>query len=164
MDRPKITDKVRFWEEQDKINQALIPRMLEMHEIVKKSALLTQQNSSDIVSLSAKVKNSEARLLEMQESVKTASHLTQKNSADLVSLSEKVKNVEARLLEVQESVQTASHLTQKNSADLASLSEKVKNVERRLNLIDTSGKAKLNVWNIVSLALGVVAVVLALLK
>ncbi len=34
-DRPPITEKVKFWEEQDKINKALIPRFFEMHEIVK---------------------------------------------------------------------------------------------------------------------------------
>ena len=94
MDRPKITDTVRFWEEQDKINQAMIPRLLEMHEIVKKSSLLTQKNSSDVVSLSAKVKNLEARF----------------------------------------------------------------------NGFDPGGKAKFNLWNVISVALGVVAVAIALFK
>ena len=33
-ERPNIAEKVRCWEEQDKINQALIPRVKELHEIV----------------------------------------------------------------------------------------------------------------------------------
>jgi len=32
---PNIAEKVKFWEEQDKINQALIPRIIEMNERLK---------------------------------------------------------------------------------------------------------------------------------
>ena len=32
-DRPHISDKVKFWEEQDRINTALIPRVLKQHEL-----------------------------------------------------------------------------------------------------------------------------------
>ena len=32
-ERPKIADKVRFWEEQDRINRELIPRVLKQHEL-----------------------------------------------------------------------------------------------------------------------------------
>ena len=34
MERPKIADKVRFWEEQDRINKELIPRVLKQHELL----------------------------------------------------------------------------------------------------------------------------------
>ena len=30
---PKIAEKVRFWEEQDRINQELIPRVIKQHEL-----------------------------------------------------------------------------------------------------------------------------------
>ena len=30
---PKIAEKVRFWEEQDRINQELIPRVLKQHKL-----------------------------------------------------------------------------------------------------------------------------------
>ena len=33
-ERPTIADKVRFWEEQDRINKELIPRVLKIHELV----------------------------------------------------------------------------------------------------------------------------------
>ena len=32
-ERPSITDKVRFWEEQDRINKELIPRVLKIHQL-----------------------------------------------------------------------------------------------------------------------------------
>ena len=34
MEAPKIADKVRFWEEQDRINRELIPRVLKQHELI----------------------------------------------------------------------------------------------------------------------------------
>ncbi len=34
METPKIADKVRFWEEQDRINKELIPRVLKQHELL----------------------------------------------------------------------------------------------------------------------------------
>ncbi|MCZ7558522.1 MAG: hypothetical protein M5R41_19205 [Bacteroidia bacterium] len=44
---PNIAEKVRFWEEQDKINLALIPRVIELHESVcelhKRTADITGQ-------------------------------------------------------------------------------------------------------------------------
>ena len=33
-DRPNIADKVRFWEEQDRINKELIPRVLKINGVV----------------------------------------------------------------------------------------------------------------------------------
>lgn len=56
MTRPSIIDKVKFWEEQDKINQDLILRVLEMHDHIKKAALLAQKNSSSYLILSEEKK------------------------------------------------------------------------------------------------------------
>ncbi|MYE55308.1 MAG: hypothetical protein F4X34_08975 [Chloroflexi bacterium] len=33
VETPKIAEKVRFWEEQDRINQELIPRVIKQHEL-----------------------------------------------------------------------------------------------------------------------------------
>lgn len=49
--RIKIVEKVKFWEEQDKINQLLIPRVLEMHEQLKQTSLLAQQTSTTLATL-----------------------------------------------------------------------------------------------------------------
>ena len=32
LDQPPIADRVRFWQEQDRINKILIPRVLKLHE------------------------------------------------------------------------------------------------------------------------------------
>lgn len=34
MDKPTIAEKVKFWQEQDRINKALIPRLIKTHELV----------------------------------------------------------------------------------------------------------------------------------
>ena len=34
VETPKISEKVRFWEEQDRINRELIPRVIKQHELL----------------------------------------------------------------------------------------------------------------------------------
>ena len=50
-----IAEKVRFWEEQDKINQALIPRVMEMHETVLDLNKRTADISGQIAAAEARV-------------------------------------------------------------------------------------------------------------
>ena len=64
-----LADRVRFWEEQDKINQALIPRVLELHEAVKES-------TSRCESLSGEVARAEARCVERINKVEGAARLS----------------------------------------------------------------------------------------
>ncbi len=54
-ERPNIAEKVRFWEEQDKINQALIPRVKELHESVTDLHKRTANISSQIAEAEARV-------------------------------------------------------------------------------------------------------------
>ena len=54
-ERPSIGEKVRFWEEQDKINQALIPRVTEMHDIVTDLHNRTANITSQIAATEARV-------------------------------------------------------------------------------------------------------------
>jgi hypothetical protein len=53
--RVTIADKVRFWEEQDKINQALIPRVLEIHDVVRDLHDRTANISVQIAAAEARV-------------------------------------------------------------------------------------------------------------
>ena len=36
MDEPKIGEKVKFWQEQDRINRELIPRVIKNHELLSR--------------------------------------------------------------------------------------------------------------------------------
>ncbi|MEX0775003.1 MAG: hypothetical protein WD042_04730 [Phycisphaeraceae bacterium] len=53
--RPDIAEKVRFWEEQDKINQAIIPRVIEIHEALRDLHTRTADISSQIAAAEARV-------------------------------------------------------------------------------------------------------------
>ena len=67
MEKPNIGEKVRFWEEQDKINQALIPRVMEMHEVVTDLHKRTANISNQIAAAEARV------LQQVQEEIKSQS-------------------------------------------------------------------------------------------
>ena len=73
-ERPNIAEKVRFWEEQDKINQALIPRVKELHEIVTDLHKRTSNISSQIAEAEARVlqkvqEQNEQRFKQMQSQI-----------------------------------------------------------------------------------------------
>lgn len=61
-DRPPITEKVKFWEEQDQINKALIPRFFEMHEIVKGLKKRESELIKKNISLGERVSTLEKRI------------------------------------------------------------------------------------------------------
>lgn len=52
---PSIAEKVKFWEEQDKINQAVIPRIIEMNDSIKNLA-------SQLGEVDKKIAMSESRI------------------------------------------------------------------------------------------------------
>lgn len=51
---PPIVEKVLFWEEQDHINQALIPRVIEMHDTVSEIQRRTANISEEIAAVEAR--------------------------------------------------------------------------------------------------------------
>jgi len=52
---PKIGEKVRFWEEQDKINQAIIPRILELHEKVIELSKQFSKSSEQLAAIESRM-------------------------------------------------------------------------------------------------------------
>ena len=54
---PPIAEKIKFWEEQDKINEALIPRVIAMGETLSKISIDFQGFSSRISGSEVKIRN-----------------------------------------------------------------------------------------------------------
>lgn len=79
----KIVERVKFWEEQDKINQVLIPRVLDMHEQLKTTSLLSQQNSSSYVQTISSLKNLEDKLNKEIDNIVNDIDIIEKNINDL---------------------------------------------------------------------------------
>ena len=48
MERPSIGEKVKFWQEQDRINQELIPRVLKMQELLMQLAERQSEHFEDL--------------------------------------------------------------------------------------------------------------------
>ncbi len=54
-ERPNIGEKVRFWEEQDRINQELIPRVLKQHELFSAHVENHDDATSQIAAMEARI-------------------------------------------------------------------------------------------------------------
>ena len=55
VETPKIAEKVRFWEEQDRINQELIPRVIKQHELFTAHIEGHETASTQIASLEGRL-------------------------------------------------------------------------------------------------------------
>ncbi len=104
-ERPSIVEKVRFWEEQDRINQELIPRVIRQNELLTQH-IAEHDNLQQILSdtmqkaLSEQAQQYELALNTAQKQLnETHEQITQK------TLSEQVKNLR------QEARQTQNRLT-----------------------------------------------------
>ena len=54
-DRPGIAEKVRFWEEQDRINQELIPRVLKQHELLTAHIASHEESRAQLAALDSRI-------------------------------------------------------------------------------------------------------------
>ena len=67
MDEPKIGEKVKFWQEQDRINRELIPRVIKNHELLAKHV----ESHEDGDSLArSQIETLETRMVEGDEAAK----------------------------------------------------------------------------------------------
>ena len=65
MENPKIAERVKFWQEQDRINRELIPRVIKNHELLSRHV----ESHEDGDSLArAQIEALEARVAELERS------------------------------------------------------------------------------------------------
>ena len=84
MDEPKIGEKVKFWQEQDRINRELIPRVIKNHELLSRHveshedgdalarsqiATLESHTAESDEAARAQIEALEARVAELESSV-----------------------------------------------------------------------------------------------
>ena len=60
---PKIGEKVRFWEEQDRINKELIPRVIKLRELFTQHVEGHQDVTSAIANVEARLAKRQKRIL-----------------------------------------------------------------------------------------------------
>lgn len=69
---PPIAEKVKFWEEQDKINQAIIPRIIEMNDSIKNLATQLGEVDKKIAASESRIqKNIKEELAKIISDLKT---------------------------------------------------------------------------------------------
>lgn len=134
--RPKITDKIRFWEEQDKINNALIPRVLQVHENQKKQLRLNSTLTSDIskiklrvADLTERIKTNDELIEELDESVKKqkieTNKLTQEINKNISFLNSSFNKLNFKVSSFHRSQKELYKLLQNNEILLKDLSKEI---------------------------------------
>jgi len=87
---PPIAEKVKFWEEQDKINQAVIPRLIEMNESIKNIAM-------QLGEVDKKIAFSESR---------TKKSIKEDLAKSIDDLNSRIANIEGNIKSLDESTST----------------------------------------------------------
>ena len=120
----KIAEKVKFWEEQDKINQELIPRVFKNHEMITKvseRSLKIIQRIGELEGENKKITNSYSKSQSMMEDVLNKFYQNHEVLNEGQYLLEKVRNLENDNMKLKE--------------DLNFTQVKLKNVIRGIYLI-----------------------------
>ena len=65
MENPKIAERVKFWQEQDRINRELIPRVIKNHELLSKHVESHKEGDS---LARAQIEALETRVAELERS------------------------------------------------------------------------------------------------
>lgn len=65
--RPPIAEKVQFWQEQDRINKALIPRVMKMHDLVNDCIQKVEDTTAVQAKFQAETRNEVAQLKQVLE-------------------------------------------------------------------------------------------------
>jgi len=98
MDTPTIADKVKFWQEQDRINQVLIPRVIKTHELLVETSKQMDKFTEDIA-------NSESRVTD-----KLKNEIVRVNE-NFTSMEEKLNEFEKKLLNQSENCKEENQKT-----------------------------------------------------
>jgi len=102
-DETKIAERIKFWEEQKKINEALIPRVLELQDILKSQNKTIKEYSDSLVKveerlhqrLNKKIDNNNEVLLTITNQRKDVEKIIKENKSSIDKIYEdfqKVKN------------------------------------------------------------------------
>lgn len=86
---PKIAERIKFWEEQDRINKALIPRVLKNHDLIVE---LSQQTSKITETISVVESRINEKITGSADSLSAEIAELKKQQQDLNTKSEKLKS------------------------------------------------------------------------
>jgi len=112
MERVSIADKVKFWQEQDRINKALIPRLLKTHELVVElsgqfsritpqiaavEARLTKRSGDELGRVAADLAQTKSSIEEIESALNELKELTGESQSELTALRNQAAAVDVQL-------------------------------------------------------------------
>lgn len=84
----RIAEKVKFWEEQDKINQSLIPRVLKNHDLIKENSERTLKISESFLVIQNDFKFNQSKQNQIDEKINQMNELFDNSADSLEKLSD----------------------------------------------------------------------------
>lgn len=142
--RPKITDKIRFWEEQDKINNALIPRVLQIHENQKKQLALNSSLTEDLSKFKLSIANLFESVNSNLDSINELNSQLKKVSdnfdTSLKSFKSDIENLNSKNSTIQNSI----HILEEASKNQLSINSNLTDDLKKLKYTTTESATKLD--------------------
>ena len=95
---PRIAERVKFWQEQDRINKALIPRVLRIHELTTSCAKTIEGVTGQIATLDARLtRRLNDGLEELRSDIARLSKESEQLGTELHHTSDRTHSVQARV-------------------------------------------------------------------
>ena len=160
-DSTPIADRVRFWEEQDKINQELIPRVIRQHELL--TAHIADHENLPLVAGNA-ISEALAEAREEQKSHYDAAlevakqELQQQYDAALEAAKQEQQQQYNAALEAAKQEQQQQYDAALDAAKTAVNDEAQANLERAVTTLDQEWRKTRNIFIGITAASGVIAV------
>ena len=163
-DEPKIGARVKFWQEQDRINRELIPRVIKNHELLAKHV----ESHEDGDSLArAQIERLEGRVAEIDSLARAQIERLEGRVAEIDSLTKaETERLEGRVNEIDSLTKAETERLEGRVAEIDSLTKaETERLEGRVNEIERSAREALTRWlPHAAFALAAVALVLALAR
>ena len=146
MNEPKIAERVKFWQEQDRINRELIPRVIKSHELLT-SHVESHEDGDSLAR--AQIETLQTRMVEGHDAVKAQIEALQTQTVESHEAAKaQIEALQTRMVEGREAAKA-----------------QIEAVEVRVTELETRAANPLSRWlPYAALALAVVALVLALVR
>lgn len=93
---PKIAERIKFWEEQDRINKAIIPRLLKNHELIVDLSKQQALYSNHIMQIEVRTKKLETTINKDNRLLFDLSNKQASLSEQITQMESRLKNIEAK--------------------------------------------------------------------
>ena len=164
MNEPKIGERVKFWQEQDRINRELIPRVIKGHELLTRHV----ESHEDGDSLArAQIESLQTRMTESHEETTTRIESLRTQMAEShEATTTRIESLRTQMAESHEATTTRIESLQTQMAENhEAATARIDTLDARVTELEARSPNELSRWlPYAALALSVFALVLALVR